>query len=73
MKLYLLYLIFASTITLLLQSCAVTYGDETNSRMMKFENTTCGKKPDRIYHFFEREEVDFEYQKIALALSGRWK
>lgn len=65
-NLNLVYLILASTFTLLLQSCAVTYGDETNSRIMKFENTTCGDKPDRVYLFFEGEKVDFEYQKIGL-------
>lgn len=65
-NLYLVYLIFATTLTLLLQSCTVTYGDETQSRMMKFENTTCGEKPDRVHLFFESEKVDFEYQKIGL-------
>ncbi len=53
-------------LTTSINGCLLTYGDYTGGQFTSITNETCDKKADKIYLFFEGEQLDFEYKKIGL-------
>ncbi|MGD9900194.1 MAG: hypothetical protein AB7T22_13815 [Calditrichaceae bacterium] len=66
MKTKLPAIILLLTIAIFTKGCLLTYGDYTGGQFTSIANETCDKKADKIYLFFEGEQLDFEYKKIGL-------
>ena len=49
----------------ILNSCLMTYGTYTQTEKTMFHNAPCDKKTDSLYLFFEGEQLNFKYQKLA--------
>ncbi len=65
MKVNFLFLFLLITITFLLNSCFVYYGNDNQREFAKLSKEPCNEKPKNVAIYLEGEKIDFEYEKIG--------